>query len=46
LLADYEGAEAAFTENKLAPDRLASLATVSPVTYGYAKRTWGFPFAQ
>jgi adenosine deaminase CECR1 len=46
LLADYEGAVAAFTEKYLAPDSLASLATVSPVTYGYAKRTWGFPFAQ
>ena len=46
LLADYERDLSAFTEKYLAPDSLASLATVSPVTYGYAKRTWGFPFAQ
>ena len=46
LLAEYERAVSAFTEKYLAPDSLASLATVSPITYGYAKRTWGFPFAQ
>ena len=46
LLADYERDLSDFTEKYLAPDSLAALATVSPVTYGYAKRTWGFPFAQ
>jgi adenosine deaminase CECR1 len=46
LLADYEGAVSAFAEKYLATDSLAPLATVRPVTYGYAKRTWGFPFAQ
>jgi adenosine deaminase CECR1 len=46
LLADYEAAVAAF-EAKFAPaDSLRQLATVKPVTYGYGKRNWGFPFAQ
>jgi adenosine deaminase CECR1 len=46
LLADYEAAVAAF-EARFAPaDSLAQLATVKPVTYGYARRNWGFPFAQ
>jgi adenosine deaminase CECR1 len=46
LLADYDRAVAAF-EAKFAPaDSLSQLATVKPVTYGYAKRNWGFPFAQ
>lgn len=46
LLADYDRAVAAF-EAKFAPsDSLKFLADVKPVTYGYAKRNWGFPFAQ
>lgn len=46
LLADYEAAVAAF-EAKFAPaDSLKHLAAVKPVTYGYGKRNWGFPFAQ
>jgi adenosine deaminase CECR1 len=44
LLADYEAAVAAF-EAKFAPaDSLAQLKAVKPVTYGYAKRTWGMTF--
>ena len=46
LLADYDRAVAAF-EVKFAPaDSLGQLAAVKPVTYGYARRNWGFPFAQ
>ncbi|HEY0862570.1 MAG TPA: hypothetical protein VGD97_00565 [Lacunisphaera sp.] len=46
LLADYEAAVSAF-EAKFAPaDSLQQLAAVKPVTYGYGKRNWGFPFAQ
>ncbi len=46
LLADYDRAVAAF-EAKFAPaDSLSQLAAVRPVTYGYARRNWGFPFAQ
>jgi adenosine deaminase CECR1 len=47
LLADYEGRVAAFAakySEGAAADALAKLATVKPVTYGYAKRTWGFDF--
>ncbi len=47
LLADFDRREAAFAERygSVALDRaLASLATVKPVTYGYAKRTWGLAF--
>ena len=50
LLADYDARVAAF-EKKYGPagsptlaDALAQLATVKPVTYGYAKRTWGLEF--
>ena len=47
LLADYEARIAAF-EKKYGAEKLASalgqLAAVSPVTYGYAKRTWGLEF--
>jgi len=44
LLADHERAMAAF-EARFAPDdSIKLLATVKPVTYGYAKRTWGFEF--
>ena len=44
LLADYDTAVTAF-EAKYAPaDSLAQLKSVKPVTYGYAKRTWGFAF--
>jgi adenosine deaminase CECR1 len=46
LLAEYDRAVAAF-EAKFAPaDSLKLLAAVKPVTYGYGKRNWGFPFAQ
>lgn len=46
LLADYEAAVTAF-ETKFAPtDSLKQLVAVKPVTYGYGKRNWGFPFAQ
>ena len=46
LLADYDRAVTAF-EAKFAPaDSLKQLAAVKPVTYGYGKRNWGFPFAQ
>ena len=44
LLADYDNAVDAF-ESKYAPaDSLTKLKEVKPVTYGYAKRTWGFAF--
>jgi len=45
LLADYEQAVAAFTARFGPADSLAKLADVRPVTYGYGKRNWGFPFA-
>jgi len=45
LLADYERAVAEFETKYLPPDSLAQLASVKPVTYGYAQRTWGFSFA-
>lgn len=46
LLTDYDAAVAAF-EAKYAPaDSLTLLTDVKPVTYGYGKRNWGFPFAQ
>ena len=49
LLADYEARVAAFekkygTDAASVADALAQLATVNPVTYGYAKRTWGLEF--
>jgi len=44
LLADYEKAVAAFEQKYLPDDSLAQLAAVKPVTYSYAKRTWGFAF--
>jgi adenosine deaminase CECR1 len=50
LLSAYEARVAAF-EKQYGPDApttkeaLARLAAVKPVTYGYAKRTWGFDFA-
>lgn len=43
LLADYDAAVRAF-EQKYAADSLAVLKDVQPVTYGYAKRTWGLAF--
>jgi adenosine deaminase CECR1 len=46
LLADYEQAVAAFAAKFAPTDSLAQLAKVKPVTYGYGKRNWGFPFAQ
>jgi adenosine deaminase CECR1 len=44
LLADYDQAVAAFESRFAAKDSLTQLATVKPVTYGYAQRTWGFQF--
>jgi adenosine deaminase CECR1 len=44
LLADYEQAVTAFEKRFAAKDSLAQLATVKPVTYGYAQRTWGLKF--
>ncbi len=44
LLADYEQAVAAFEAKYQPADSLAQLASVKPVAYGYAKRTWGFSF--
>lgn len=47
LLTDYEARVAAF-EHKLGKgtitDALNSLESIQPVTYGYAKRTWGLSF--
>ncbi|MBI5767550.1 MAG: adenosine deaminase [Verrucomicrobia bacterium] len=47
LLADYAARVAAFEKKYAAgsvADALARLAAVRPVTYGYAKRTWGLEF--
>ena len=46
LLADYDRAVAAFEAKYLPADSLRLLSAVSPVTYGYGKRTWKFSFAQ
>ncbi|HEY8993758.1 MAG TPA: hypothetical protein VIM71_03660 [Lacunisphaera sp.] len=46
LLADYEQAIAAFEAKYLPNGSLAQLAAVKPITYGYAKRTWGFEFVR
>ena len=46
LLAAYERDMTAFADKYLPGDSLGQLATVKPVTYGYAKRNWAFPFAQ
>lgn len=46
LLADYERDVAAFAGKFQAADSLGQLTQAKPVTYGYAKRTWGFSFAQ
>jgi adenosine deaminase CECR1 len=50
LLSAYEARVAAFekqygTDAPTTKEALARLAAVKPVTYGYAKRTWGFDFA-
>lgn len=45
LLADYDRAVAEFEAKYLPADSLVQLSNVKPVTYGYAKRTWGFEFA-
>lgn len=48
LLAAYDARVAAFEAKYVAgttADALARLRAVKPVTYGYAKRTWGFEFA-
>jgi adenosine deaminase CECR1 len=47
LLARYEKDIAAFEQRYGAPpadEAIGSLASVRPVTYGYAKRNWGFDF--
>jgi len=47
LLADFEARMAAFEKKYGAgkpEDVIAQLADVKPVTYGYAKRTWGLAF--
>ncbi|WP_438483462.1 adenosine deaminase family protein [Oleiharenicola lentus] len=44
LLADYDASVKAFEAKYLPADSLKQLAAVKPVTYGYAKRTWGFEF--
>lgn len=44
LLADYEAAVAAFEQKFSAGDLAPALAGIKPVTYGYAKRTWGLKF--
>lgn len=47
MLADYETAVADFVSRYSAgsvTDALNRLAAVKPVTYGYAKRTWGLEF--
>lgn len=48
LLAEYDHHIAAFEKKYGSPESiesaLALLANVKPVTYGYAKRTWGFEF--
>lgn len=44
LLADYESAIAAFEQRFATGDLASALAGVKPVTYGYAKRTWGLEF--
>ncbi len=44
LLAEYERAVAAFEAKYQPADSFAQLAAVKPVTYGYAKRTWGLEF--
>jgi adenosine deaminase CECR1 len=46
LLADYERAVADFATRYLPDDSLKLLTGVQPVTYGYARRNWGFSFAQ
>ncbi len=46
LLADYDRAVADFEAKFTPADSLKQLAAVKPVTYGYGKRNWGFPFAQ
>ncbi|MDB6116107.1 MAG: Aminodeoxyfutalosine deaminase, partial [Lacunisphaera sp.] len=46
LLANYDAAVAAFAAKYLPADSLAQLSEAKPVTYGYGKRNWGFPFAQ
>lgn len=44
LLADYEAAVSAFEARCATGDLSAALAGVKPVSYGYAKRTWGLEF--
>jgi adenosine deaminase CECR1 len=44
LLANYERAVTEFEAHFLPADSLKQLGGVKPVTYGYAKRTWGFEF--
>ncbi|MFO1446850.1 MAG: hypothetical protein U1F61_01635 [Opitutaceae bacterium] len=47
LLADYDARLAAFVaryQNGTVTEALARLSSVRPVTYGYARRTWGLSF--
>jgi len=47
LLAAYDARLAKFAEkygNGTVNDALGTLAAIKPVTYGYAKRTWGLEF--
>jgi adenosine deaminase CECR1 len=46
LLERYETDLAAFVARLDRDDWRASLATVRPVAYGYARRTWGFTFPE
>ncbi|MBI2498342.1 MAG: adenosine deaminase [Opitutae bacterium] len=45
LLAEYEGAVAAFAAKYLPAGSLPLLAAEHPVAYGYARRTWSFSFS-
>jgi adenosine deaminase CECR1 len=44
LLADYDGAVAAFEARYQPAGALGQLAAVKPMAYGYAQRTWGIAF--
>jgi adenosine deaminase CECR1 len=46
LLADFERDIAAFEAKYVPANSLSQLASVKPVAYGYAQRTWGFRFPQ
>lgn len=46
LLEDYSRDIADFEDRYLGPRSMQRLEQVEPVTFGYAKRTWGFDFQQ